>query len=98
MNKDNLFDGSMKYEDAVAFFRYSIILPLLDAEAGTIRKTAFDIASKTYNDPISQKTIKISERTIFTYYSNYKKYKFQGLKPNPTFLQVYSKASYRLIR
>ena len=81
MNKDNLFDGSMKYEDAVAFFRYSIILPLLDAEAGTIRKTAFDIASKTYNDPISQKTIKISERTIFTYYSNYRKHKFEGLKP-----------------
>lgn len=76
-----MFEGNIRTEDAIAFFRYSIILPLLEAAPGTKRKTAYELSHKTYHDPINKRIVTFSERTIFTYYSNYKKYGFNGLKP-----------------
>lgn len=81
MYENSDFAGSIKQDDAVAFFRYTVILPLIEAEPGTIRKTAYDIAHKVFNDPVNKKTITFGERTIFTYYANYRKYGFEGLKP-----------------
>jgi len=76
-----MFEGAIKRDDAIAFFRYSVILPLIEAQPGTIRATAFDLAHKTFHDPIHKRVVTFSERTIFTYYSNYKKNGFDGLKP-----------------
>lgn len=81
MYENSDFTASIKQEDAVAFFRYTVILPLIEAESGTIRKTAYDIAHKVFNDPVNKKTVHFGERTIFTYYANYRKYGFDGLKP-----------------
>jgi len=89
MYKNSDFTGNINHDDAVAFFRYTVILPLIEAEPGTIRKTAYDIAHKTYNDPVNRKIITFGERTIFTYYANYKKYGFDGLKP-----KIKSKGNY----
>lgn len=74
-------EENIKYEDAVAFFKYTVILPLLEAKPGTIRKTAKELSQKVFNDPFNMCSKTIGERTIFTYYSNYKKYRFDGLKP-----------------
>jgi putative transposase len=76
-----MFQGSIKVDDAIAFFRYTVILPLIEAEAGTIRKTAHALSQTVFNDPVNKRTITFGERTIFTYYGNYKKYGFEGLKP-----------------
>lgn len=76
-----MFDGNIKTDDAVAFFRYTVILPLLEAKPGTIRKTATEISQKVYNDPVNRKTVTFGERTIFTYYANYRNHGFEGLKP-----------------
>ena len=76
-----MFEGSIKTDDAIAFFRYTVILPLLEAESGTIRKTAHSLSQTRFNDPVNKRTITFGERTIFTYYGNYKKYGFEGLKP-----------------
>ncbi|MFD3156692.1 DDE-type integrase/transposase/recombinase [Haloimpatiens sp. FM7330] len=76
-----MFEGSIKTKDAIAFFRYSVILPLLEAKPGTIRKTAYQLAHKTFHDPVNRRVITIGERTIYTYYANYRKYGFEGLKP-----------------
>lgn len=76
-----MFQGSIKVDDAIAFFRYTVILPLIEAEAGTIRKTAHMLSQTVFNDPVNKRTITFGERTIFTYYGNYKKYGFEGLKP-----------------
>lgn len=74
-------EENIKYEDAVAFFRYTVILPLLEAEPGTIRKTARELSQKVFNDPFTKCSKTIGERTIFTYYGNYKNQGFEGLKP-----------------
>lgn len=76
-----MFEGSIKTKDAIAFFRYSVILPLLEAKPGTIEQTANTLAHKTFHDPVNKRIVTFSERTIFTYYGNYKKYGFEGLKP-----------------
>jgi hypothetical protein len=34
-----MFQGSIKVDDAIAFFRYTVILPLIEAEPGTIRSS-----------------------------------------------------------
>lgn len=76
-----MFEGSIKSDDAIAFFRYTVILPLLEAAPGTIRRVAYDLAHTTFNDPVNRRVITFGERTIFTYYANYRKHGFEGLKP-----------------
>ena len=76
-----MFEGSIKTDEAIAFFRYTVILPLLEATPGTIRKIAYSLAHTTFNDPVNRRVITFGERTIFTYYANYRKYGFDGLKP-----------------
>lgn len=76
-----MFEGSIKTDDAVAFFRYTVILPLLEAAPGTIRKVAYELAHTTFNDPVNKRIATFGERTIFTYYANYRKHGFEGLKP-----------------
>lgn len=68
-------------QDTVAFFRYQIISEMLDAPKGRIEATAKELAKRQFNDIVNKRMVKFSERTIFTYYSNYKKYGFDGLKP-----------------
>ncbi|MBP2033314.1 hypothetical protein J2Z42_002017 [Clostridium algifaecis] len=76
-----MFEGCIKTDDAVAFFRYTVILPLLEADPGTIRKVAYELAHTTFNDPVNKRIVTFGERTIFTYYANYRKHGFEGLKP-----------------
>ena len=64
---NSVFQDNISPQDALAFFRYTIILPLIEAKPGTIRDVATDIASKTYNDPINKRIITISESTVFSY-------------------------------
>lgn len=71
----------IKREDAVAFFRFQIISDMLDAEPGFIEVTARSLAKRQFNDVVNKRMVSFSERTIFTYYSNYKKHGFDGLKP-----------------
>jgi putative transposase len=71
----------IKREEAVAFFRFQIISELLDAEPGFIYSTAKKLAKQQFNDVINKRLISFSERTIFQYYSDYKKHGFDGLKP-----------------
>jgi len=71
----------IKREDAVAFFRFQVISEMLDAPSGFIRKTANMLAKKEFHDVVNKRMVTFSERTIFYYYSNYKKYGFDGLKP-----------------
>lgn len=71
----------IKREDAVAFFRFQVISEMLDAPKGFIEATAKRISKQQFNDVVNKRMVTFSERTIFKYYSNYKKYGFDGLKP-----------------
>ena len=71
----------IKREDAIAFFRFQVISEMLDAKPGFIDATAKKLSRQQFNDVVNKRMISFSERTIFTYYSNYKKYGFDGLKP-----------------
>ena len=71
----------IKREDAVAFFRFQVISDLLDAKPGFIEATAKELAKKAFNDVVNRRMVTFSERTIWKYYSNYKKGGFEGLKP-----------------
>lgn len=71
----------IKREDAVAFFRFQVISEMLDAKPGYIESTAKKLAKDQFNDIINKRMVSFSERTIFKYYSDYKKYGFDGLKP-----------------
>ncbi len=71
----------IKKEDAVAFFRFQVISEMLDAKPGFIDATAKKLATQQFNDIVNKRLVNISERTIFKYYSAYKKYGFDGLKP-----------------
>ncbi len=72
---------TVKSEDIIAYFRYTVILPLVEAAPGTIRTTASELSKKVFNDPYTMCSRTFGERTIFTYYSNFKKHGFNGLKP-----------------
>ena len=67
--------------DAVAFFRYTVILPLINAAPGTIRQTASDLSKQVFNDPITLSSRTFGERTIYYYYASYRKNGFLGLRP-----------------
>lgn len=71
----------IKREDAVAFFRFQVISDMLDAKPGFIEATAKKLAKQQFNDVVNKRMVTFSERTIFKYYSNYKKHGFDGLKP-----------------
>lgn len=71
----------IKREDAIAFFRFQVISEMLDAQPGFIDATAKRLAKQQFNDVINKRIITLSERTIFKYYSDFKKYGFDGLKP-----------------
>ncbi len=68
-------------QDAVAFFRYQVISEMLDAPKGFIEATAKKLAKRQFNDVVNKRIVTFSERTIFKYYSDYRKYGFDGLKP-----------------
>src|SRR5690554_2677129 len=68
-------------QDAVAFFRFQVISEMLDAPKGFIEATAKKLAKQQFNDVVNKQIVTFSERTIFRYYSDYKKYGFDGLKP-----------------
>jgi len=76
-----LFDNQIKKEDAVAFFRFSVISPMLNAPKGHIDAAAKKLAKTEFNDIVNQKIVTFHYRTIYTYYMNYKKHGFEGLKP-----------------
>ena len=76
-----LFNNQIKKEDAVAFFRFSVISPMLNAPKGHINATARKLAKTEFNDVVNQKMVTFHYRTIYTYYMNYKKHGFDGLKP-----------------
>ena len=71
----------IKREDAVAFFRYQVISEMLDAKPGFIEATAKKLAKQQFHDALNKRIVTFCERTIFKYYSNYKKHGFDGLKP-----------------
>lgn len=71
----------IKKEDAIAFFRLQVISELLEAEPGFVKSTAKKLADKKFNDIVNKRMVGFSVRTLFYYYSNYKKYGFDGLKP-----------------
>ena len=76
-----LFENSIKKEDAVAFFRFSVISPMLNSPKGQIDATAKKLAQTEFNDLVNQRMVTFHYRTIYTYYMNYKKHGFEGLKP-----------------
>lgn len=71
----------IKREDAVAFFRFQIISEMLDAAPGFVEATAKRLSQQQFHDVLNKRMITYSERTIFRYYSDYKKNGFDGLKP-----------------
>lgn len=71
----------IKREDAIAFFRYEVISEMLDAAPGTVEATAKRLATQKFNDVLNRRWVSFSERTIFRYYSDYKKHGFDALKP-----------------
>jgi putative transposase len=72
---------TIKREDAVAFLRFQVISEMLDAKPGFIRATANRLAGQQFNDVLNKRIVTFSERTIFQYYSDYKKDGFDGLRP-----------------
>ena len=74
-------DSDIKYEDAVAFFRYTVISPILEADKGKVDATVKELAKKEFNDVVHKKMVSFAYRTLYTYYMNYKKHGFEGLKP-----------------
>jgi putative transposase len=73
-------DG-IKKEDAIAYLRYTIIQPLLDAPKGEIRKIAKEISEKTFSDPFKKKNFTLSERQVFRLFKKYREQGYSGLKP-----------------
>ncbi len=71
----------IKREDAVAFFRFQIISEMLDAAPGFVEATAKKLSQQQFHDIVNKQMISYCERTIFRYYSDYKKHGFEGLKP-----------------
>lgn len=73
--------GNIKEEDAIAFFKLQVITPMLEAPKGLIDKTAVELSKQQFNDVVNKRIVSYSYRTIYTFYSAYKKLGFDGLKP-----------------
>lgn len=71
----------IKREDAIAFFRFQIISEMLDAQPGFVEATAKKLSREQFNDVVNKQLVSFSERSIWKYYSDYRKYGFDGLKP-----------------
>ena len=71
----------IRREDAIAFFRFQVISEMLDAQPGFVDRTAKELANRQFNDVVNKRMVRFTERTIYSFYSNYKKYGFDGLKP-----------------
>src|SRR5690554_4992929 len=54
---------------------------MLDAPKGQIDATAKKLANMEFNDAVNKRMVTFHYRTIYTYYMNYKKHGFDGLKP-----------------
>lgn len=76
-----MFEGKIKQEDAIAFFRFTVISPMLEAPNGKVDATARELTGKQFNDVVKKRMVSFSYRTIYRYYMNYRKYGFDGLKP-----------------
>lgn len=63
----------VKREDAIAFFRFQIISEMLDAQPGFVEATAKKLSRQQLNNVANKRMVSFSERTIWKYYSNYKK-------------------------
>lgn len=70
-------------DDAIAYMRYTIILPLIEAKNGAKRKIVNELSKKVFSDPVKKKNFTLSKRQIYRIYANYKKLGFNGLKPKP---------------
>ncbi len=73
--------GNIKDEDAIAFFKLQVITPMLEANKGFVDKTAKKLSHQQFNDVVNKKIITYSYRTLYKFYSSYKKFGFDGLKP-----------------
>lgn len=73
--------GSIKEEDAIAFFKLQVITPMLEAPKGMIDKTAIELSKQQFNDVVNKRIVSYSYRTLYKFYSAYKKLGFDGLKP-----------------
>ena len=73
--------GNIKEEDATAFFKLQVIAPMLEANKGFVDKTAVDLSHQQFNDVVNKKLVTYSYRTLYKFYSSYKKLGFDGLKP-----------------
>lgn len=71
----------IKKEDAIAFFRYSVIEPLIEAPKGQIRKIVKELSKRSFNDVVHKKIVSFSQRHIFRLYKAYREHGFDGLKP-----------------
>ena len=49
-----MFNDKVKKEDAVAFFRFSVISPMLNAPKGQIDATAKKLAKTEFNDIVNR--------------------------------------------
>lgn len=63
----------VKREDAITFFRFQIISEMLDAQPGFVEATAKKLSRQQLNNVANKRMVSFSERTIWKYYSNYKK-------------------------
>jgi len=73
--------GNIKEEDAIAFFKLQVITPMLEASKGFVDKTAIELSKQQFNDVVNKRIVTYSYRTLYTFYSTYKKLGFDGLKP-----------------
>jgi transposase InsO family protein len=78
---DSVLPENVKVEDAIAFFRFQVISPMLDAPRGKIDATAKKLAKTKFHDMVNKKQVTFHERTIYQYYMDFKKDGFEGLKP-----------------
>ena len=51
---------------------------MLDAKPGFVEATAKKLAGQQFNDVINKRMVTFSERTIFRYYSDYKRMALTG--------------------
>lgn len=73
--------GTIKEEDAIAFFKLQVITPMLEAPKGMVDKTAVELSKQKFNDVVNKKIVSYSYRTLYKFYSAYKTLGFDGLKP-----------------
>ena len=71
----------MNDADMMAYLRYRLIEPVLDAKKGSAGKTVKEISKQSIFDPYFNRSFSVSDRTIYRYLKLYRMYGFDGLKP-----------------